>query len=356
MDDTILLGTNLSDSELAGASLGGSRFWIADLFGVREWGQRFVDLRSRASLGENVRGVADLLNLVDVLKRHYASRIPGGPIRFYYRGEASHYPSLTPGAMRDSRFRASEAEMLVEMRSRRPEDFGHDTTAIGAMVVAQHYKLPTRLLDVTSNPLVALFHAAGDTGERNNGRVHVLALPKSMVKPFNSDTVSVLANFARLPRREQNLLLGKTKEETKGDADPGYNLGSPYIGYAEALNHLYQLIRLEKPSFADRINPQDFLRVFLVEPQRSFERLRAQSGAFLLSAFHDKFEEESIQQWNDNVLRYHHYTLAVPKEAKQQIRDELSIINITQESLSPSLEETASAVKNLYRSPNTDDC
>ena len=128
-----------------------------------------------------------------------------------------------------------------------------------------------------------------------------------MVKPFNSDTVSIVANFARLPRGEQNLLLGKTKEDTKDDVDPS---GPPMAGadrYHAALEHLYQLIQDEKPSFAERIDPRDFLRVVVVEPQRSFERLRAQSGAFLLSALHDRYEEESIRKWNSHIPMYHPY-------------------------------------------------
>ena len=47
------------------------------------------------------------------------------------------------------------------------------------------------------------------------------------------------------------------------------------------MNRLYQFIRLEKPSFQERIDPIDLLRVVVVEPRRSFERIRVQSGSFL---------------------------------------------------------------------------
>ena len=61
---------------------------------------------------------------------------------------------------------------------------------------------------------------------------------------------------------------------------------------------LYQLIRQEKPYFEERIDPRDLYQVFVVEPQQSSERLRAQAGAFLVSAFHERFERDEILKWN----------------------------------------------------------
>ena len=344
LDNTILSGATLDISPLTGADLEGSRFWTAKLFDFVEYYQSILFRGSRTELKGTVGRIATLLRKVRKLREHYATLQPPEPVHIYYRGEASDRWSLMPSVMRNAGFRKSEAQMLVEMRSQRPQDFANETTAIGHMVVARHHELPTRLMDVTSNPLIALFHAVAKDNDRNNGRVHVFVLPKSMVKPFNSDTVSIVANFARLPRGEQNLLLGKTKEDTKDDVEPRGPSGSGPYRYQAALEHLYQLIQEEKPAFAQRIDPRDFLRVFVVEPQRSFERLRAQSGAFLLSAFHDRYEENSIRKWNSNIPMYHHYVLSVPARAKKGIREELSMANITRENLFPSLEETARAI------------
>ena len=93
-----------------------------------------------------------------------------------------------------------------------------------------------------------------------------------------------------------------------------------------------------------KIDPRDLFRVFVVEPQRSFERIRAQSGAFLISAFHERFERDKILEWNDGIQVYDYYTLTVSGESKEYIMDELRLLNITHESLFPGLDEAANAV------------
>ena len=88
--------------------------------------------------------------------------------------------------------------------------------------------------------------------------------------------------------------------------------------------------------------------MFLVEPQRSVERLRAQSGAFLISAFHERFERSQIVGWNDSIPAYDHQTLVVPAKNKGGIVEELELLNVTHETLYPGLDATAKAVTQHY--------
>ena len=128
-------------------------------------------------------------------------------------------------------------------------------------------------MDITRNPLVALYNAC-DGNADEDGRLHVFGVPGSLVKTFNSDTVSVLASFAKLPRAEQSLLVGRTQSDAPEDALPSRNdhlIGSDPFGKAKA--HLYNIIRQDRPYFEERIDIRDLFRVFVVEPQRSFERL-----------------------------------------------------------------------------------
>ena len=241
--------------------------------------------------------------------------------------------------------------MLRGLIARRPEDFTGMNSALEQMVVAQHHGLRTRLLDVSRNPCVALFSACDARDAAGNihknkmdGRIHVFAVPKNLVKSYDSDTISIIANFAKLDRSYQNLLLGKTGKDSETE-DPE----SPIRAYyPEALRRLYHFIRQEKPQFEKLIDPLHLLQVFVVEPKQSFERIRAQEGAFLVSAFHERFEREKIQNIVMNIPVYEHETIVVPSKMKQQILCELNLLGFIRETLYPSLGEVANRITQPY--------
>lgn len=260
----------------------------------------------------------------------------------YFRGECCNSWELRPSVMRRFSFREKESEMLNELMSRQPEAFSGLTSAFSQWVLAQHYGLKTRLLDITRNPLVALFNACEEDGEKD-GLLHVFTVPRDLIKPFNSDTISIIANFAKLRHAEQNLLLGKTREDTNEGESLGFEDEHP-----EVMGRLYHFIRQEKPHFEERIDPRDPFRVLVVEPQQSFERIRAQSGAFLISVFHERFERSEILQLDADLPVYGHYTLTVPSENKQYLMNDLRLLNITRESLFPGLDEAAKAITQRY--------
>ena len=83
--------------------------------------------------------------------------------------------------------------------------------------------------------------------------LHVFAVPRELVKPFDSDSVSVITNLAKLPLFKQQILLGKREQTIKADMRI---LGQkPPIGfyskYCEALTRLYHNIGREKPHFKE---------------------------------------------------------------------------------------------------------
>ena len=252
-------------------------------------------------------------------------------VLFYFRGEPRCDWELRPSVMRDE-FTPYESTMLRDLISRRPEEFSNMSSALDRWVLAQHHGLRTRFLDVTSNPLVALFHAcSGPEAMEADGRIHIFVTPKSLVQPYDSNIVTIFSNFSRLERDHQLKILNQGRRRR-----------------SESERRLYHLIRSDIPQFDERIDPRDFYRVFFVEPRRSSERIRAQSGAFLLSAFHERFETEEILKKNEDTPIYEHFMLTTPSNSKLNIIEELRELNISHELLFPGLDSSARAIAQHY--------
>ena len=336
-----LARTNFSNTVLIGANLAGAELWKANLFPEN----KAVPCQHQVKQ-LSVKTIDGLLKGIRRIKKLYKD-YPGN-LSFYFRGESETTWELRPSVMRDN-FAEYESDMLRELISRSPEEFYGMTSTLSQWVLGQHHKLRTRFLDVTQNPLAALFFAC-ENMKGKDGCLHIFAVPDFLVKPFNSDTVSIITNFAKLSYYDQTLLLGKRKG--KGD----YNYSSPFDlrkRYPEAMRLLYQSIRQEKPYFDKLIEPRDFYRVIVVKPQLFLERIRAQSGAFLVSAFHERFEREKILEYNKETPVYAHYKLIVSSQHKADIIKELESLNITRETLFPGLDSSAEAITARYNSPST---
>ncbi len=352
LDSASLINADLTDTELVCASLlnaaiAGAQPWKANLFSDDARSMSPERYHSNLAIVPDTRGLLEQINLLE--KHHlrdYRNRdISNQKVVLFFRGEPKCGWQLRPSVMRlpkknQPEVSKCEGDLLRELMTRRPEEFRGLSSALEQWVLAQHHGLPTRFLDVTMNPLVALFNACKDDMDAV-GRMHIFAVPDVLVKSFSSDTLSVVANLAKLTWREQELLMGSENDEAEINLGDNLNL---------AVLRLYQGIQQDKSYFERRIDVRDYYKVFVVKPQQFSDRIRAQAGAFLVSAFHKEIDKDSIARLHGQHPPpiFAHYKLQIPGNRKEHILNELRLLNITNETLYPGLDSSANAVKEMY--------
>ena len=124
----------------------------------------------------------------------------------FYRGHANKDWKLIPSLLRRPEGLLTEDKLFRDMVAHEPQSFSECTSALDYLVKMQHYGLPTRLLDLTMNPLVSLYFACEKAEAYPvDGAVYLFSVPEAKVKHYDSDTVSVLANLAKCKWSDLNL-------------------------------------------------------------------------------------------------------------------------------------------------------
>jgi hypothetical protein len=225
-----------------------------------------------------------------------------------------------------------EKNAIRDLISIHPQEFRDDASMFDRLVRMQHFDLPTRLLDVTTNPLVALYFASAEfaiDGVPQDGKVQALFLPENRQRYFDSDRVSCMANLANLTSDEK-------KEMAKA-----YKLPRAEFNQHPAVQRLLWFVRLEKPSFVPNINPTDLELPVFVKPKMSNRRIIAQAGAFIIYGAR-KLKVATV----DNDLRLQR--LVIPAGEKATIRAQLEKLGIHASALFPEIDKAAEFIAKRY--------
>jgi hypothetical protein len=237
-----------------------------------------------------------------------------------YRGHSDRRRfQLLPSVLREPKFRDAEETILRELVASHPAEFSDDSSTLERLARVQHYSLPTRLLDATWNPLVALYFAAKDH-EGTTGEVIVFRIKKHHVKFFDSDAVSCIANLAHLKVAEKAAI-----DFALVGAD--FNRQSP-------IDRLLQFIRVEKPHFRAEIDPAHLQTVLCVKPKKNNPRLLAQSGAFLVFGLTDSLDTKPVA--GITIAR-----IQINGKKKKGIVAELDRVGINESTMFPEIEKAA---------------
>jgi hypothetical protein len=259
-----------------------------------------------------------------------------------YRGQCDASWPIVAGIFRPEfkELLENERKAFRDLISVHPNEFATDETMFDKLVRMQHFGLPTRLLDVSRNALVALYFATDPGPHRNkpsDGMVTAFAVPPEREKYFDSDSVSCIANLANMTSEEKDEIYQLKEsliELSEDDQIAKFNK-------ERVIKRLLQFIKSEKSYFQPIINPIDLLKPYYVHPKMSNRRILAQSGAFILYGL-DPFKNIFFPSKIDER------PFIVPQKAKKPIREALSNLGINESTLFPEIDKAAARIKHSY--------
>ena len=226
----------------------------------------------------------------------------------FYRGQGSIGWSLLPPVYRKidgQKGINEEREMFYEAIRRCPSDFPSTMSTFDKLVKMQHYALPTRLLDITTNPLVALYFACQNT-ESKYAEVLIFDIPKKDILNFEDKDVVIYSNIAKQPN-------GFALIDLQGD------------------------VQRENPKIVIS-SSDDLQKVVCVLPKLNNPRISHQQGAFFLFGMkHTKAQCATLNIVPRRII--------INTSNRKNILRQLSILGIDQSTLFPELDKVLSGIK-----------
>ncbi|HEX7422631.1 MAG TPA: FRG domain-containing protein [Terriglobales bacterium] len=272
-------------------ALGGRKYGVSH--GLSAAPGRFRARAVRCPITDSVESLSQFFSILSSVLKSNAN--------YWFRGQSDLAWRLIPSALRyltlGERNRAlgllAEFKRVAEIKQTRPP---RDDDELGWHQVARHYGLPTRLLDWTESPLIALYFACEQ--EKCDGLVYVL-------NPVDLNRLSY-------PDRPRIL-----------DAHQDANIVRKYL-------------RL------DGQQRKRGRRTVAVNPVWNSERLMLQKGVFTLHGSRD------LELPGDTPSLA---AVPIPRETKEILRLELERVGVDEMTIFPELEHACTHLKRRARLP-----
>ncbi|WP_338589396.1 FRG domain-containing protein [Shewanella khirikhana] len=318
----------------------------------------------------------------------------------WFRGHADSSWNLVPTVFRPHNNRYyNEAKLLKEFIRRHPKAKIQHSNTFELLTYAQHYGLPTRLLDWTENLLVALYFATADESNTNtapcrlghqdcnakqtlkDGELIILNLQKIIdieatstdreiiLHQLDSDNYSEGINILNLNKALEMLnIINTLKKENRlkimlvrhsgttilsGKSDYDLNDISVAIHQHKLLHEpldisIYAWINSDEDgeNYEPDITIDHSQRLVLYNPPHLNERLIAQKGKFTIHTGKVVNGTELVKVTKD--FKEHHPAFSyatICGDRKSFIKNELKLCGITKSTLFPELEHQTADIK-----------
>lgn len=280
----------------------------------------------------------------------------------YFRGQNLIAP-LLPALARNQSLLYHEDSMITALKLAQPSEFAGMVYPVNMLAKMQHSGLPTRLLDVTENALIALYFAAKDDCQnkragkkREDGEVFCFKAKQLDVR----SAYCVYANLA-----------ASMWENCYIEADKFMKDASFQDFFPKSQKNLLDELRAENGEESETLTDAErfvlamLISPFLVKPEKLCEREKRQQAAFIIFP-NDISEKEKnrivIEQYKISDLESRLQELSkfrkpmrtnltldlkirIAAEVKDRLIEELALLGVTEQFLFPELEKQCEAIK-----------
>lgn len=270
------------------------------------------DLRTNYYSVRDIQSVPDYLRAVtDILSNRYiiglddheitnfenAFTLPDG-LKFkdmlnrgiFFRGESALYKYQMPGLFRNLGYVEHENDLIDEIEITSAEKL-ENRSLFDKLTIMQHYGSPTRILDITSNALIALYFAVS-SDFNNDGYIYLLSAIQTehdiKIKTPNDLEVIVKSVIGKLTFSQKELLSRCFDQYRDSDCDIREKISRIHVNdkkrdkIKNAVDKLYLLVEKEMKVTNVTIPINYMFGVNFVKPYRIDPRVEHQSSAFLI--------------------------------------------------------------------------
>jgi hypothetical protein len=278
---------------------------------------------------KNITSVKAFVEAISTLRKE---RLADNAQQWFFRGQKNSSWEVRPSIFRGDDL-VSEHIFIDRARRQNPIEFRDCTSDFEILTKLQHYGLGTRLLDVTLNPLVALYFATEDSSEyvenkngqfsykEHDGVVHYRFASGCSLRDIQI-RVALAIPFVEFGK---SMSLERFCERMRDDVTITHSEYEQLI--ADDFEFAANLIQRNSFIVAANSNPRLIQQrgAFLIAPSININT-GENTGTSILSKAKSNLENEFDGRY------------LIPKECKNAIREELDFFNVNEATLFPEFE------------------